>query len=204
MRYFPLFADLQGRRVLVVGGGAVAARKVRLLLQAGAHVLVVAPQVRFPASMDREEGSRGQLAIQPEVFDPGHFEGVVFAIAATGDRVVNAHVAAIGRERNVLVNVVDDMELSSFIVPAIVDRSPLVVAISTGGVAPVLARLVRERLESMLDGSLGTLAGLLERWRSRIKSRLPGIDARRRFYEGVVRGRVAALLRSLQPGPAEL
>jgi len=204
MRYFPLFADLQGRRVLVVGGGTVAARKVRLLLQAGAHVLVVAPQVRFPASMDREEGSRGQLAIQPEVFDPGHFEGVVFAIAATGDRVVNAHVAAIGRERNVLVNVVDDMELSSFIVPAIVDRSPLVVAISTGGVAPVLARLVRERLESMLDGSLGTLAGLLERWRSRIKSRLPGIDARRRFYEGVVRGRVAALLRSLQPGPAEL
>ncbi len=204
MRYFPLFADLQGRRVLVVGGGPVAARKVRLLLEAGAHVVVVAPQVHFPASLASEHGSRGQLALLHEAFDPGHFDGAVFAIAATGDRVVNAQVAAIGRERNVLVNVVDDLELSSFIVPAIVDRSPLVVAISTGGVAPVLARLVRERLESMLDGSLGTLAGLLERWRSRIKARLPDVDARRRFYEGVVRGRVAALLRSRQPGPAEL
>jgi uroporphyrin-III C-methyltransferase/precorrin-2 dehydrogenase/sirohydrochlorin ferrochelatase len=154
--------------------------------------------------MANEHGARGELAILHEVFEPRHFEGAVFAIAATGDRVVNAQVAATGRERNVLVNVVDDMELSSFIVPAIVDRSPLVVAISTGGVAPVLARLVRERLESMLDGSLGTLAGLLERWRSRIKARLPDVDARRRFYEGVLRGRVAALLRSRQPGAAEL
>ena len=203
MRYFPLFADLRGRRVLVVGGGVVAERKVRLLLEAGAHVVVVAPAVHLDTSMAVDAAVPGRLEIMRDVFRPDHFDGVVFAIAATDDRVVNAKVAAVGRERNVLVNVVDDLELSSFIVPAIVDRSPLVVAISTGGVAPVLARLVRERLESLLDGSLGSLAGLLEGWRSRIKARLPVVDARRRFYEQVVRGRVAALLRSRQQAAAE-
>ena len=105
---------------------------------------------------------------------------MVLAIAATDDRRVNEAVAQAGRERNVLVNVVDVADLSSFIVPAIVDRSPLVIAISTGGVAPVLARLVRERLESLLDGSFGHLAGLLQRWRGRIKADLPEVNARRR------------------------
>ncbi|HEX9208382.1 MAG TPA: siroheme synthase CysG, partial [Steroidobacteraceae bacterium] len=188
-----------------VGGGSVAGRKARLLLEAGAHVRVVAPEVRFelPLVPDRESGAYGQLDVRHERFRPEHFEGVVLAIAATDDRDVNVQVAATGRERNVLVNVVDDLELSSFIVPAIVDRSPLIVAISTGGVAPVLARLVRERLESVLDGSLGTLAGMLERWRERIKAALPDVTARRRFYEGVVRGRVAALLRSRQSQSAE-
>lgn len=204
MRYFPLFADLRGRRVLVVGGGTVAERKVRLLLAAGAHVLVVAPEIRFPVPSTAGAGpGAGSLELRHEHFHSSHFDGAVLVIAATDDRGVNAQVAALGRERNVLVNVVDDLESSSFIVPAIVDRSPLVVAISTGGVAPVLARLVRERLETLLDGSLGTLAGLLERWRARIKARLPDVDARRRFYEGVVRGRVAQLLRNRQLRSAE-
>jgi uroporphyrin-III C-methyltransferase/precorrin-2 dehydrogenase/sirohydrochlorin ferrochelatase len=103
----------------------------------------------------------------------------------------------------VLVNVVDDAELSSFIVPAIVDRSPLVIAVSTGGIAPVLARLVREKIESTLDESVGALASLLERWRVRIKAALPGLASRRRFYEQVVRGRVAQLLRAQQAEAAE-
>jgi uroporphyrin-III C-methyltransferase/precorrin-2 dehydrogenase/sirohydrochlorin ferrochelatase len=190
VRYFPLFADLHDRRVLVVGGGAVAERKVRLLLEAGARVRLVAPEV---TTWLRENPS---IAVRREQFDPQHFEGAVLAIAATDDRAVNEAVAAAGRERNVLVNVVDVAELSSFIVPAIVDRSPLVIAISTGGVAPVLARLVRERLESLLDGSFGQLAGLLQRWRGRIKSGLPDVNARRRFYETVVRGPVSALVRN--------
>ena len=190
MRYFPLFADLQDRCVLVVGGGAVAERKVRLLLEASARVRLVAPEVT--ASL-RENPS---IEVHRERFEPRHLDGAVLAVAATDDRAVNEAVASAGRERNVLVNVVDVAELSSFIVPAIVDRSPLVIAISTGGVAPVLARLVRERLESLLDGSFGQLAGLLQRWRGRIKGGLPDVNARRRFYEGVVRGQVAALVRS--------
>ncbi len=193
MRYFPLFADLHGRRVLVVGGGAVAERKVRLLLEAGARVRLVAPEVTRMAAREapcRSTVHREALSIRSTSTAP------CSPIAATDDRAVNDAVAAAGRERNVLVNVVDVAELSSFIVPAIVDRSPLVIAISTGGVAPVLARLVRERLESLIDGSFGQLAGLLQRWRGRIKGALPDVNARRRFYETVVRGQVAALVRN--------
>ena len=167
MRYFPLFADLHGRRVLVVGGGAVAERKVRLLLDAGAQVRLVAPAVTAWL------GEHPAVEVHRVAFAPEYFDGAVLAIAATDNLAVNAAVAAAGRERNVLVNVVDVSELSSFIVPAIVDRSPLVIAISTGGVAPVLARLVRERLESLIDGSFGQLAGLLQHWRGRIKGGLP-------------------------------
>ena len=197
MRYFPLFADLHGRRVLVVGGGAVAERKVRLLLEAGAQVRLVAPAITAWLGANRT------IEVHREQFDPQHFEGAVLAIAATDDRAVNEAVAAAGRERNVLVNVVDVAELSSFIVPAIVDRSPLVIAISTGGVAPVLARLVRERLESLIDGSYGQLARLLQRWRGRIKGGLPDVNVRRRFYEMAVRGQVAALVRNNDLSGAE-
>ena len=198
MRYFPLFADLRGRRVLVVGGGAVAGRKLRLLLEAGAQVTVVAPE--FDDSLREVEGS---VTFLREPFRASHFDGVVLAVAATDDPDVNAHVAAVGRERNVLVNVVDVAELSSFIVPAIVDRSPLVVAISSGGVAPVLARHLRERIEALVDGSVGRLAVLLERWRARIRQRLPDLAARRRFYEHLLRGRVADLVRRHDEATAE-
>jgi uroporphyrin-III C-methyltransferase / precorrin-2 dehydrogenase / sirohydrochlorin ferrochelatase len=219
VRYFPLFADLQDRHVLVVGGGAVAERKIRLLLDAKALVTVVAPEVTEwiaatavsrPRSGDRHIAATKDAAVSQASlthiaarFEPEHFDGALFAVAATDDSNVNALVAATGRARNVLVNVVDVAELSSFIVPAIVDRSPLVIAISTGGVAPVLARLVRERLESLFDNSYGVLAGLLERWRGRIRSAVPNVAARRRFYEAVVRGRVAGLVRSSKLDAAE-
>jgi uroporphyrin-III C-methyltransferase/precorrin-2 dehydrogenase/sirohydrochlorin ferrochelatase len=223
VRYFPLFADLHGRRVLVVGGGAVAERKIRLLLDAGADVTVVAPELTpwlasltsalmggeadQPAGDGPDSASvsarTGSLTHIADRFLPAHFDGALFAIAATDDPTTNALVAATGRERNVLVNVVDVAELSTFIVPAIVDRSPLVIAISTGGVAPVLARLVRERIESLFDGSFGVLAGLLERWRGRIKGCVPDVAARRRFYEYLVRGPVAAFVRASNVAAAE-
>ena len=123
-------------------------------------------------------------------------DGVVLAIAATDDRELNARVAAAARARNLLANVVDDAELSGFIVPAIVDRSPVVIAVSSGGTAPVLARLIRERLETAVDESIGPLAELLARWRARIRAAFPDLAARRRFYTKVVRGRVAELLRA--------
>jgi siroheme synthase-like protein len=157
MRYFPLFADLQGQRVLVVGGGEVAERKVRLLLEAGARVELVAPDL---TEWLRGEDTVDWLALE---FEPAQLAGTTLVVAATSDPAVNARVAATARERQVLVNVVDDAELSSFIVPAIVDRSPLVIAISSGGVAPVLARLMRERIELLCDESFGALARLLEK-----------------------------------------
>jgi uroporphyrin-III C-methyltransferase/precorrin-2 dehydrogenase/sirohydrochlorin ferrochelatase len=201
LRHFPLFADLRGRRVLVVGGGEVAERKVRLLLDAQARVAVVAPAV---TNWLAAQAADGLLSLRQAEFTEQDLDGALLVIAATSDHSVNARVAAAANDRNVLANVVDDLELSSFIVPAIVDRSPLVVAISTGGVAPVLARLARERIEAVIDGSFGKLAALLERWRPRIKNELPELRARRRFYESVIRGRVAERLRDHQPVAAEL
>ena len=215
MRYFPLFADLRGRRVLVVGGGDVAERKVRLLREAGARIDVVArdlpapelsawagdrPSLSLPpAREDRGEGLVSWLARE---FDESQLDGATLVVAATSDGALNERVAGAARTRHLLCNVVDDAERSGFVVPAIVDRSPLVIAISSGGVAPVLARLARERIEVLLDESMGALARLLEAWRSRIKHALPDVAARRRLYERMVRGRVTDLVRSRRPDAA--
>ena len=209
MKYFPLFADLSGRRVLVVGGGEVGERKVRLLVEAGAHVDLVAPELSpalaaAVAAVDpRPLPGAGRVTLRSASFDDAQLDEVVLAVAATDDRSVNARVAAAANSRGRLVNVVDDAELSGFIVPAIVDRSPLVIAVSTGGVAPVLARLVRERIESVLDESVGALASLFERWRSRIRAALPDVGRRRRWYEAAVCDGAAMYLRRGDAAAAE-
>jgi uroporphyrin-III C-methyltransferase/precorrin-2 dehydrogenase/sirohydrochlorin ferrochelatase len=194
VRYFPLFADLLGRRVLVVGGGEVAERKVRLLREAGARIDLVARElVASGLSAWSSDGSVSWLACE---FDESQLDGATLVVAATSDGALNERIARTARARHLLCNVVDDAERSSFIVPAIVDRSPLVIAISSGGVAPVLARLARERIEVLFDESFGDLARLFADWRSRIRRALPDVNARRRFYERAVRGRVAELVRS--------
>jgi uroporphyrin-III C-methyltransferase / precorrin-2 dehydrogenase / sirohydrochlorin ferrochelatase len=212
VKYFPLFADLKGRRVLVVGGGDVAERKVRLLLDSGAQVDVVAPELNEWLSKHLCAGSNpdhdaGQEPVRSRWiarhFDAAQLRGAVLVVAATDDRSVNASVAAAARSMSILANVVDDAGLSGFIVPAIVDRSPLVIAISSGGTAPVLARLVREQIEVLFDESFGALASLLERWRSRIKAAFPELTARRRFYETAVRSAAGRAMRRRRPGDAD-
>lgn len=200
MKLFPLFADLSGRPVLVVGAGEVAARKVALLIAAGAEVTVGAPQAcPAIARLVRERRVRHRAG----EYAPDWLDDAWLAIAATSDAAVNRAVAADAARRRVFANVVDDGAASSFHVPAIVDRSPLVVAISSGGSAPMLARLVRERLESLLDAALGPLAALLERRRTRIRERLPEPGARRRFYSSILGGAVFERLRRGQPAQAE-
>ena len=191
-RLYPIFAELAARPVLVVGGGAVAARKAAALLEAGADVRIGAPVLTDELAGWVEQGRIRWIAGE---FTEEWLDGVWLAIAATSDRDVNAAVAAAGTARRILVNVVDDAALSSFQVPAVVDRSPLVVAISTAGAAPVLARIVREKLESLLDPTLGSLARLAERWRGRIRGRLTDLGQRRRFLERLFDGPVADLVR---------
>jgi uroporphyrin-III C-methyltransferase/precorrin-2 dehydrogenase/sirohydrochlorin ferrochelatase len=193
LRYFPLFADLVDRPVLVVGGGSVAARKVDLLRRAGARVTVVAPEL---VEELEQRACSGDISVLRGSFEPAQLGGQRLVIAATSDPLVNRAVSAAAESRALLVNVVDDREASTFIVPAIVDRSPIVVAISTAGVAPVLARRVRARVESVLDESLGALAGLCERWRARIGCALRDVGARRRYYDWLLDGPVSGLLRS--------
>lgn len=200
MKLFPIFSDIQGRQVLVVGGGAVATRKAQALLEAGARVTVGAPALTPELARLAERQSLVHAAGE---FDPAWLDGAWLVIAATDDRAVNARVydACCARQR--FCNVVDDPALSSFQVPSIVDRSPLIVAISSSGVAPVLARRLRERLESLFDHSLGALAELAARCRPRIRAARPDLGERRRFYDWLLDGPVAAALRRADARQAE-
>ncbi|MGY4003643.1 siroheme synthase CysG [Aeromonas sanarellii] len=178
MDYLPMFARLEGRPVLLVGGGEVALRKARLLLAAGARLTLVSPAI--DPDFHEFAGRFTHLAVR---FDPAHLAGQILVVAATDDLEVNALVYQSATERGLFVNLVDDPERSSFIFPSIIDRSPIVVAVSSGGKAPVLVRLLRERLESLLPRHLGGLAELSGRVRSRAKQVLASLSDRRRFWE---------------------
>ena len=191
-RLFPLFLDLRGRRVLVVGGGAVARRKVATLLDTGADVVVGAPRLH-PALAALAEGRR--ITLLPGRFDPAWLDDAWLAIAASGDPVVNRAVAEAGARRRMLVNVVDDAEASVVQLPAVVRRGPVQVAISSGGGAPLLARHLREQFEAQLDESLGALARLLATQRTRIRSVLREPQARRGFFRRLLAGPLTGLLR---------
>src|SRR5690606_9053713 len=189
---FPLFLDLRGRRVLVVGGGGVAARKVDALLEAGAAVAVVAP------ALDAELAAlaRGKRIVHlGAAFDPTQLDDAWLAIAATDDPAANRAVAEAAQARRIWANVVDDAGLATAQLPARVQRGPLQVAISSGGGSPMLARHLREKLEAELDDALGALAQLFIELRGRIRERLPDLPARRRFFERVLAGPAQALLR---------
>ena len=197
---YPLFADLAGLPVLVVGGGSVAERKAAALLDAGARVRVGAPWLNPALTQWAAAGRIEHLAGE---FQPAWLDEVWLVIAATDDRAINAEVAARAGERRILANVVDDPALSRFQVPAVIDRAPLTIAISTAGAAPVLARRLREQLEAQLDHALGPLVALAQRHRPAIARRLPDLAARRRFYDWLHDGPVMALMRSAQPEQAE-
>ncbi|HXD36707.1 MAG TPA: bifunctional precorrin-2 dehydrogenase/sirohydrochlorin ferrochelatase, partial [Rhodanobacter sp.] len=187
MRLYPLFADLNDLPVLVVGGGNVAERKVAALLEAGAVVRVGAPHL-LPALA--EQVADGRITHIDGDFKPSWLDDVWLVIAATDHRQLNAEVAARATERRILSNVVDDPALSRFQVPAVVDRAPLTIGISTAGAAPMFARRVRETLESHLDPAIGPLVALAQRHRKAIVDAFPDLAARRRFYDALYDGPV--------------
>lgn len=189
---FPAFLDLRGRPVLVVGGGAVARRKIAALLPTGARVRVGAPEFA-PEVM--AWAAEGRIELLTGRFEPAWLDDVWLAIAATDDADVNRAVATAADARRIWANVVDDAPLCSFQVPARIERGPLQIAISSGGGAPMLARHLREKLETELDESLGTLGDLLVRHRHRIRMRIPDTGVRRRFFDTVLRSDVQSLLR---------
>lgn len=189
---FPLFADLHGRTVLVVGGGSVAQRKVGALLDAGARVRVGAVVLNTALA---EMAENGTIEHRAGEFAPEWLDDVWLAIAATDDPVTNRAVADAAEQRRTWVNVVDDAEASGFHVPSRVERGPVQIAISSGGGAPMLARHLRETLETQFDESLGELAQLLTRERTRIRAHYPDLRARRQFFDRLLAGPVPSLLR---------
>ncbi|WP_411166425.1 Siroheme synthase [Aeromonas sp. DSM 116730] len=180
MDYLPIFCRLDNKPVLLVGGGEVAERKARLLLDAGAHLTVVAPALDPELAGLAADGTIDWLTAE---FEPAQLTGKWLVVAATDRREVNALVYQSANQAGIFANVVDDPKRSSFIMPSIIDRSPLMVAISSGGKAPVLARLLREKLEALLPQHLGTVATFAGGLRDRVKARFASMGERRQFWE---------------------
>ena len=180
MDYFPLFVDLKGRPVLVVGAGHVALRKIRLLLRCGAVVRIAAG--RLHPKVAALHGA-GRVEWAAHSFSPELLDTAFLAVAATDDSDLNERVFQAAQSRRLLVNTVDDPARCNFIFPSIIDRNPIQIAISSGGKAPVLARLLRERLEALLPQGLGVMAQIAGQWRGRVKARLGNTTQRRRFWE---------------------
>ncbi len=191
MDYLPIFVDLRDRLVVVVGGGVVAARKIEHLLKAHARVRVVSPELTEELAVFRDAQ---RLEHRARPFAPEELDGAQLVVAATDEEAVNEAVSQAARSRGIWVNVVDDAKRSLFIFPAIVDRSPLIVAIGTEGSSPTLARRVRTQIEALLPERLGELARYASRWRGAVKSALPQLPERLRFWDRFFAGPVAAQL----------
>lgn len=201
MDYLPVFLNLSGKRCLVVGGGEVAARKAELLLRAGAALEVVAPTAG-PALRELHARHGERIRHAARAFRPTDLDDCTLAVAATSDEAVNREVSAQARARAVPVNVVDRPELCSFIMPSIIDRSPVLVAVSTGGASPVLARLIRTRLEALIPAAFGRLANLARAFREPVKERIAEPNARRAFWERVLTGPIAEMVFAGREGAA--
>ncbi|URJ23599.1 siroheme synthase CysG [Blochmannia endosymbiont of Camponotus sp. C-003] len=201
MEYLPIFIDLKNRPVLVVGGGSVAARKIKMLHRAGATITIVAP------ALCRELKNTlitHKIHWINKDFHPMMLDRVILVIVATNNSKLNTVIYQNAEKRHLLVNTVDDKNKCSCIFPAIVDRDPILIGISSFGKAPILVRILREKLELLLPKSLGFLAKLAGAWRNRVKQHIVDTVLRRQFWEKIFyHGQVAALIEQGRPKEAK-
>lgn len=183
MQYLPMFAELRGRPCLVVGAGAVAQRRVELLRRCGADITILAPEVEEPLQLLVDAG---EIRLIERRFSDERLEDYWLIIAATNDSDVNAAIAHSAEKATRFCNVVDSPELCSFIMPAIVDRDPVTVAISSSGDSPVLARWIKARIEALLPTRIGEFAHFLRSKRADVSARIPDGRKRRRFWESII------------------
>jgi uroporphyrin-III C-methyltransferase/precorrin-2 dehydrogenase/sirohydrochlorin ferrochelatase len=191
MDYFPVFVKLKNQKCLVIGAGEIAARKIDLLARAGANITVIANKISHHVSNIEHSY---HLTVLQKPFTKTDVRGFKLVISATDNKETNMLVAKASEEQNILVNVVDSPDLCSFIFPAIIDRSPIVVAVSSGGAAPVLARLLRAKIETIIPPTYGRLAHLAERYRDNVKKLIKEPAQRRIFWENIFQGSVAELV----------
>ncbi len=200
MDYFPLFLDARKLNVLIVGAGEVAARKLELIMKTPATITVVAPWVCDTVK---------QLAVNEKVtliereFENSDLTHKDMVFIATDKSDVNQHIHDLARANKVLVNVVDNTPLCQFITPSIVDRSPIIIAMSSGGVAPVLLRYLRQKLETVLPANLSRLGAFSEKFREKVKQTLNGVTSRRYFWEDVLDGDIAEMVEKGQDKKAD-
>ena len=187
MQNYPIFIDLKDQPSLIIGGGDVALRKIRLMISAGANITVVSPELS-PDLINEFGDQINHIKREFKDSDIGDYRLIT---AATDDPTVNIRVSELAQKVNIPVNVVDEPELCSFITPSIIDRSPVLIAISTGGGAPVLARMLRAKLEAFIPASYGNLAQAMQKYRDQVKSLFSTETDRRRFWEKVTQGPIA-------------
>ena len=199
MQNYPIFIDLNNQPCLIVGGGEVALRKIRLMRTANAKITVIAPNLC--TDLKSEFGT--DIEHIERKFSPDDIKNYRLITAATNDSKVNKQVSQLAQAANIPVNVVDQPELCSFITPSIIDRSPALIAISTGGGAPVLARILRAKLEAFIPASYGHLAKAMQKYRDQVKATFSKEKDRRRFWEKITQGSIAEQFFSGQVEDAE-
>tara|TARA_B110000858_G_C17810161_1_gene480747 strand:- start:13684 stop:15063 length:1380 start_codon:yes stop_codon:yes gene_type:complete len=201
MDFLPIFLNIREKKCVVVGGGEVALRKATLLLRAGATIHIVAPSLSGEL---RKLCSTHACTIAEREFEDADLNGATLVVAATDDAETNEHISVIAAKLSIPVNVVDQPDLCSFIMPSIVDRSPIVIAISSGGSSPILTRKLKELNESMIPGRIDKLAELLGSYRERVKNEIEGFSKRTRFWEGVLDSEIPELVYNGQDDQARL
>ena len=188
MDYLPIFVNLRQKPCLVIGGGGIALRKINLLLKAQAQVTCISKAF---CNDIKNLSIKGQISIVNKQFESSDISNQSVIISATDDSSLNASVSELAQKARIPVNIVDSPKLSSFIMPSIVDRSPLIIAVSSAGKAPVLARIIRAKLETMIPHAYGTLAEIAGEYRQKVKNRFSKIKDRRAFWETIFSGVIA-------------
>ena len=191
MKHFPVFLDLKDRPCLVIGGGSVASRKVKNLQTAEAKVVVISPKVSDELKQLHHDG---KITVIEREYQTTDIAVAFLVVAATDNTDVNEQVAEQAHNANIMVNVADNAKLCSFIFPSILDRSPVMIAVSTGGASPVLARQLRMKLETLVPSACGRLAGITEEYREKVKQLFPQQEQRKEFWERALKGPFAELV----------
>jgi len=199
MKHYPVFLDLKDRPCLVVGGGAVASRKVDNLLRSGCKVKVISPELSEALLLKYQDH---EILVEKRNFLESDISNNFIIFAATDDAEINAKIARLAHLNNTLVNVADNPDLCSFIVPSVLDRSPVTIAVSTGGASPVLARQLRMKLETMIPSACGQLAAITEEYREQVKQQFPTSEQRKKFWESALKGPFAELVYAGQDASA--
>lgn len=205
MKHFPIFLNLKDQNCLVVGGGSVATRKVENLLSANTNITVISPKISKGLSDELIQKSKdNEITHINRDFESADLTNNSFTLvfAATDNADTNAQIAQLANDANIPVNVADNPSLCSFIVPSVLDRSPVTIAVSTGGASPVLARQLRMKLETMIPSACGRLAGITEEYRTKVKQHFPTQEQRKKFWESALKGPFAELVYAGQDNTA--
>jgi siroheme synthase-like protein len=200
MKYFPIYLDAKHINAMIIGGGEVAARKIDLLLKSTTNISVMSETLN--SSVERLVNLH-QLTWLKHNYQPGHLENISIVIAATDSTEVNGAVAAESTALKLLTNVVDQPELCTYITPAIIDRSPIIISMSSSGSAPILLRMLREQIEKTLPNGYGKLADFSFKFRDHVKARVKSMRDRRTFWERTLRGSIGQAILDGQTTTAE-